>query len=119
MQKFYFRIKLTKFFVQKLSPVGLYMAAHASTVVSEYVVCWRRYHNSPVCADVRTMAILLLEPRNHSLESGNVSSTAQRLFNTSVQLRVCSICADKKQSKDNGSARCVIQQISIYGIKVP
>ena len=48
--------------------------------------------------------------QDHSLESGNINSTAQRVcFNTSVQLRVCSICADQKQSKDTGSARVVIQ----------
>ena len=39
LQKFCFRIKLTKFFVRKLSPVGLYMAAHALLIVSQCVVC--------------------------------------------------------------------------------
>ena len=61
-----------------MKTVGLYVAAHASPVVSECVVCWRLNRDGPVCADVRTKAISLLEPRNHSLESGNVSSTAKR-----------------------------------------
>ena len=73
LQKFYFRIKLAKFFV---TCWFVCVCPHALFVVSELVVCRRRYHESPIhtIAGQRpnTAGTQGLQSR-----AGNVSRTAQ------------------------------------------
>ena len=102
LQKFYFRIKLTEFLVRKLSPVGLYMPAHALTVVK-----W-------VCSvlEVSMMAqSVLIQDDGHIAAGTTVSSLGilAAQHTDIIQLRVCNLCADKKQLQNSGSVRMYIQ----------
>ena len=65
-------------------PVGLYVAAHASPVVSKCVVCWRLHHDSPVRAEIRMETLLLLEPRTQSRLWECKQHSTENLFNMSV-----------------------------------